>query len=226
MAFARQVLPADRVLSLPRGLELERFHPRRRDREWLRQRFDIAPETGVVLYAGRINAGKNVMMLAEAVRDLAARGSDLCLVCLGEGDQRAMIGAMLGPHARCPGVANGDELARIFASADLLAHPSEIESFANVVAEGMAAGLPALVSAKAATRLQVVDGVCGLILDSSVAAWAAAIEGLIRDPERRRTMAQAARRRVEERFKTWDRVAAEAFLPIWRRAAGWPDLPR
>ncbi len=225
LAFARQFLPPDRVLLLPRGLELGRFHPRHRDRAWLRQRFDIAPETPVVLYAGRINDGKNVMTLAEAVHRLAAGGTDLRLICLGEGDRRVSVMELLGGKARCPGTFTGDELARSFASADILAHPSEIESFANVVAEGMASGLPALVSAKAATRLQVEHGVTGSIVDSDPADWADALCALIADGDRRRAMGRAARARVEERFKSWDRVAADSFLPIWRRAAGWPESP-
>jgi glycosyltransferase involved in cell wall biosynthesis len=220
---ARRVLPAERVLPLPRGLELDRFNPKWRDRAWLAAKFGIAPEMPVVLCVGRVNIGKNVMALAEAVHALAALGEKLVLVCAGEGEDRARIEALLGPLARCPGVVAGDDMARLYASADLLAHPSEIETFANVVTEGMAAGLPALVSARGAARERVSDdatGVAtGVVVEGGGASWAEAIALLLRDPERRAAMGRAARRETERNFSDWRAVVAEKLLPVWSAAA-------
>jgi glycosyltransferase involved in cell wall biosynthesis len=219
LARAREVLPPERVLPLPRGLELERFNPRWRDRTWLEAKFGVPPGTAVVLCVGRVNVGKNVMVLAEAVRELAAEGRHIVLICAGEGEDRARIEALLGPHARCPGAVAGDDMARLYASADLLAHPSEIETFANVVAEGMAAGLPALVSSQGQPRRQIVDRVTGLAVGPGAAEWARAIAQLLDDPARRADMGRAARLHVEQRFSDWRTVVAEKFLPVWRRAA-------
>jgi glycosyltransferase involved in cell wall biosynthesis len=218
LELARRVLPGERVLRLPRGLELDRFHPRRRDRAWLEAKFAIPPETPVVLCVGRVNVGKNVMVLAEAVRALVARGEDIVLVCAGEGEDRARIEALLGANARCPGAVAVDDMARLYASADLLAHPSEIETFANVVAEGMASALPALVSARAAARAQVSDGETGLVVEGGAPAWADSIASLLADPARRRTMGRAARVAVEARYPPWRRVVAEHLLPVWTAA--------
>jgi len=219
LAEARRVLPAERVLRLPRGLELARFNPKWRDRAWLAAKFGVAADVPAVLCVGRVNVGKNVMILAEAAHRLAGRGERLVLICAGEGEDRARIVELLGANARCPGVVAGHDMARLYASADILAHPSEIETFGNVVAEGMAAGLPALVSALAAARHQVRDGVTGRVVGSSVAAWAEALAALLADPERRRAMGSAARAGVERRFPPWDRIVAERLLPVWRRAA-------
>jgi glycosyltransferase involved in cell wall biosynthesis len=218
-ARARSVLPAERVLPLPRGLELERFHPKWRDRAWLAAAFGIPPETPVVLCVGRVNVGKNVMALAEAVRALASLGEKLVLFCAGEGEDRARIEAMLGPLARCPGIVAGDDIARLYASADLLAHPSEIETFANVVTEGMAAGLPALVSARGAARERVIDGATGVVVDGGGAVWAEAIALLLRDTPRRDAMGRAARAEAERLFTDWRAVVAEKLLPVWTAAA-------
>ena len=218
-ARARRVLPQERVLPLPRGLELDRFHPRWRDRAWLAAKFAIPPETPVVLCVGRVNIGKNVMALAEAVHALDALGEKLVLFCAGEGEDRARIEALLGPLARCPGVVAGDDMARLYASADLLAHPSEIETFANVVTEGMAAGLPALVSARGAARERVIDGQTGVVVDGGGAAWAEAIALLLRDPARRAAMGRAARAETERVFTDWRAVVAEKLLPVWSAAA-------
>jgi glycosyltransferase involved in cell wall biosynthesis len=219
LARAREVLPPERVLRLPRGLELDRFNPRWRDRAWTERQFALAPGTAVVLCVGRVNVGKNVMVLAEAVRELAAAGRRIVLICAGEGEDRGRIAALLGPHARCPGVVLGDDLARLYASADLVAHPSEIESYANAVAEGMAAGVPVLVSANGQPRWQIVDQATGLAVGPSAAEWARAIALLLDDPARRADMGRAARLHMEERFSDWREVVAQELLPVWRRAA-------
>ncbi|MBL8662244.1 MAG: glycosyltransferase [Candidatus Odyssella sp.] len=220
---ARRVLPAERVLRLPRGLELDRFHPRWRDRAWLAAKLSISPETPVVLCVGRVNVGKNVMTLAEAVRQLVDGGETLVLVCAGEGEDRARVEALLGPHARCPGVVTGDDMARLYASADLLAHPSEIETYANVVTEGMAAGLPALVSARGTARERVSGGqsgaAAGVVVEGGASAWAAAIAALLRDPARRAALGRAARAETERVFTDWRAVVAEKLLPVWTAAA-------
>jgi glycosyltransferase involved in cell wall biosynthesis len=219
LELARRVLPDDRVLRLPRGLELERFNPEKRDRAWLAAKFAIPAEVPVVLCVGRVNVGKNVMVLAEAVKMLGERGEKTVLVCAGEGEDRARIEALLGPNARCPGAVSVEDMARLYANADLLAHPSEIETFANVVAEGMASALPALVNARAAARAQVKDGETGTVVSGGADAWATAIAALLADPARRRAMGQAARQAVEARFPSWRRVVAEYLLPVWRQAA-------
>lgn len=218
LALARRILPGERVRPLKRGLDLDRFHPRHRDRQWLKQRFGIPHDTPVVLAVGRINSGKNIQVLAEAVARLATRGTELCLVCAGAGEDRALIEALLGGRARCPGPVIGDDLGRLYASADMLAHPSEIESFANVVAEAMASGLPALVAAAAVTRHQIQAGVSGLEIETGVANWQAALAALVADPTRRVAMGRAARAHVERAMPSWENVAANHFLPIWRRA--------
>ncbi len=218
LARARRVLPHERVLPLKRGLEVDRFHPGRRDRAWLQRRFGVAPDTAVVLAVGRVDAGKNIMVLAEAVGRLAARGHELCLICAGAGDDRARVEAQLGERARCPGPVIGDELERLYASADVFAHPSEIESFANVVTEAMAAGLPALVSGAAVTRNHIDAGVSGLAVEPGVANWADAIETMLADGERRSAMGRAARQRALAAMPNWEEVVARHFLPIWRSA--------
>jgi glycosyltransferase involved in cell wall biosynthesis len=215
---ARRVLPPARVRPLMRGLEIEAFHPRRRDREWLQSRFGIAPATTVVLMVGRVNAGKNVMIVARAIATLAAAGHDVCLFCAGEGEERRRVSEMLGPNACCPGVLLGPDMERVFAAADLLAHPAAIEAFGNAVSEGMAAGLPALVHAYAPTRAQIEVGVSGLAVGPREQDWAAAIAGLVEDPQRRAAMSRAARAHIERIFSNWDAVVAGFFLPVWREA--------
>ncbi|HLJ21600.1 MAG TPA: glycosyltransferase [Stellaceae bacterium] len=220
-----QLEPASRAMPgrvglLRRGIEHQLFRPANRNRDWLASQFGIAPEKTVVLYVGRLNHGKNVGLVADAVAALVGRGLPLHLLCAGDGDEREAILARLGPDASCPGNLEPQMLAAIYASSDLFAFPSEIEEYANVVLEALASGLPVLVSARSSMGRLLVENVTGFVLPGGDAgAWAEAIAGLVADPARRRDMSHAARAYAERRLPSWDDVLATDLLPHWREVA-------
>ena len=205
-----------RVGLLRRGIEHQLFRPANRNRDWLASHFGIAPEKIVVLYVGRLNHGKNVGLIADAVASLVDRGYPVHLLCAGDGDERTAIRARLGPHASCPGNLEPETLATIYASSDLFAFPSEIEEYANVVLEALASGLPVIVSARSSLGRLLVENVTGLVLPGGdAAAWAETIAGLGGDAARRRDMSHAARAYAERRLPSWDDVLATDLLPHW-----------
>ncbi len=213
-AVAR-VIPG-RVGLLRRGIEHQLFRPASRNRDWLAAEFRIAPEKIVVLYVGRLNHGKNVGLVADAVASLVERGLPVHLFCAGDGDERAAILARLGSHVSCPGNLEREMLATIYASSDLFAFPSEIEEYANVVLEALASGLPVMVSARSSMGRLLVENVTGLVLPGDDAgAWAEAMDALVRDTARRRDMSNAARAYAERRLPSWDDVLATDLLPHW-----------
>jgi glycosyltransferase involved in cell wall biosynthesis len=206
-----------RVGLLRRGIEHHLFGPAKRNRGWLASEFGIAPETTVVLYVGRLNRGKNVGLVVDAVASLVERGLPVHLLCAGDGNERAEILARLGSHASCPGNLEREVLAEVYASSDVFAFPSEIEEYANVVLEALASGLPVMVSARSSMGRLLIENVTGLVLPGDDAgAWAAAIAGLIGDPTQRRDMSHAARAYAERRLPSWDDVLETDLLPHWR----------
>jgi glycosyltransferase involved in cell wall biosynthesis len=215
-----RALLGGRAGLLRRGVDHRLFNPAKRDRAWLDQAYGIPPERFVVICAGRLNRGKNVLLLAEAMAALVAAGVDAQLLCAGEGDDRAAILERLGPHATCPGRVEPEDLARLYASADLFAFPSRIEEAANVVLEALASGLPALVTADGGMGRVIADGETGLILPGDESGpWIAAAAMLAADGERRRRMGRAARRFAERAVPSWGQVLAEDLLPRWQEAA-------
>ena len=217
---AAMELSGGRAALLRRGVDRDFFTPAKRDRAWLAANFGIPPERTVVLFAGRVNHSKNVMLLADAVADLVARGLPLHLVCAGAGEQRAAVGARLGGHATCPGNVPPATLARLYASADLFAFPSPVEECANVVLEALASGLPILVARESGMGRIVVDGTTGFALSTSRSfAWSRFIDLLATDHARRAKMARQARLYAERRLPSWADVLREDLLPPWQRAA-------
>lgn len=184
----------DRVWRIQRGVDRELFHPSRRDRSAL-ARFGTADGAPVALYVGRLSKEKNLDALVTAWAAVhAARPDARLLVVGGEGPLRGTFGQ---PGVVEVGGLYGEELATVFASADVLAFPSETETFGNVIVEAAASALPSVVAAAGAAHEHVVDGVTGLVVDGGKPAQlAAAMLRLIDDPALRVELGAAAHARA------------------------------
>jgi glycosyltransferase involved in cell wall biosynthesis len=90
---------------------------------------------------------------------------------------------------------------------------SREEGFSNVVLEGMAAGLPMIVTAVGGNPEAVVDGHTGLIVQPrDPKAIAEAILRLSRDADLRRRLGDAGQKRVRTEFSIERCVSAHAQL--------------
>jgi glycosyltransferase involved in cell wall biosynthesis len=210
---------------LRRGVNKDLFHPALRDRQRLREEFGIPADRAVLLFVGRVDAGKEVLTLAHAARALLDRGADLHVIFAGEGSQKDEVRRLLGARAALPGAVPQERLAWLYASADLFVFPSRIEIAPNAVLEARAAGLPALVSGSGGSgRLIASPGPAadedGLIIpNGDPRDWAAAIAALLDAPRRRQAMGRRARRHIERHWPSWSDVLAEDLLPVWQRVA-------
>ena len=115
------------------------------------------------------------------------------------------------------GLSDAD-LAEVVGSAEVACVPSLYEGFSLPTVEAMACGTPLVVS-RAGAIPEVVgeDGLCAdLVTPGDVGELAAALDGLLDDPDRRRRMGEAGRRRALERY-SW-RAVAEATAAAYQRA--------
>jgi glycosyltransferase involved in cell wall biosynthesis len=124
--------------------------------------------------------------------------------------------ARLGSRVVVVGGAPHDELAAYYALADVYTMPSSgPEPFSLTVPEAMGCGLPVVGTAHGGTVEIVEEGVTGLLVPpGDVAALAAALVRLCREPALATAMGARARARVAEHF-TWPTQAA--------RLAGYYD---
>lgn len=217
LAEARQRC-GGRASVLRRGIDCRFFTPAKRDRAWLAQRYGVPRDKVLVLFAGRINRGKNAMLLAGLAARLIENGVPVHLFCAGEGEDRAPIAARLGAAATLPGNLDAEALARVYASADVFAFPSPAEEHANVVLEALASGLPVLVSHESGMGRLVRDGHTGIALPLDPGAWARELTALAGDAARRGAMGREARAFALRHLPSWADVLAEDLLPQWRHA--------
>lgn len=132
----------ERLSVVARGVDSERFSPGKRSRS-LRDEWGANEETLVVIGVGRLATEKNLRLLVETFRAIRSVREDSRLVLVGDGPERRVL-EVLCPDAVFAGRRYEDDLARHYASADLLVFPSLTETFGNVTVEGMASGLPVI----------------------------------------------------------------------------------
>ena len=148
------------VEVLGRGVDATLFSPEQRD-EALRREWGAQGEDPVYLMVGRVAGEKNLELGLDAFRQVRAEHPNARCVVVGDGPLREKLMERF-PEVVFTGVKTGEELARHYASADVLLFPSETETFGNVLLEGMASGLATLSYDYAASGIHVVDGRNGL----------------------------------------------------------------
>jgi glycosyltransferase involved in cell wall biosynthesis len=216
--FGRTLSPR-RVSLLRRGIERNVFHPRPAERPWLERTFDIPTGRVVVLVVGRLDRIKNVTTVVEAVRRLARDGLRLHLLCAGEGPDREAVFAQLGMMASCPGTIPPADLARVYASADVVAHASRIEDSSNVVLEALACGRPLVVASESGSGRYVQDGHTGIVVESNDAeSWARALRRVGTDEGLRASLGARAAEWAAGAIPSWRDVLREDLVSVWQQA--------
>ena len=147
------------VHLLGRGVDTKLFDPAKRS-EALRASWGARPGAPVAIVVGRVAAEKNLDLAVRSFEAMKETVPDLQCVIVGDGPVREKFAAKY-PWIHFAGVRTGEDLARHYASADILLFPSETETFGNVVLEGMASGLATVSYDYAAAARFVENGVNG-----------------------------------------------------------------
>jgi phosphatidylinositol alpha 1,6-mannosyltransferase len=186
-----------------RGVDARQFSPGWRD-DALRARLGVDERTPLLLLVSRLVKEKDLCDLVGMDRELRTRGLNYRLALVGDGPLRAQLERDL-PHAYFAGHQTGSALSRWYASADIFVFPSTTETFANVVQEAMASGLPAVVVDRGGPPGVIEPDRSGFVARANDPAHLAeCVARLITDRELRFIMARAARHRAQER--SWDAV--------------------
>jgi glycosyltransferase involved in cell wall biosynthesis len=109
---------------------------------------------------------------------------------------------------RVLGFVSDDDLAALYMRCELFAYPSLYEGFGLPVLEAMQAGAP-VVCSRTSSLPEVGGDAVAYVDPLDPGDIAAALERLLRDPEERRRLAQAGRRRA--RGFSWDETARLTF---------------
>ena len=148
------------VYLLGRGVDTELYSPEKRC-ETLRASWGARPGSPVAIIVGRVAAEKNFDLAMTAFEKMRQAVPDLRCVVVGDGPLREKLMGKF-PWVCFAGTQLGEDLAKHYASADVLLFPSETETFGNVLLESMASGLVTVSYDYAAAALHVTSGENGL----------------------------------------------------------------
>jgi UDP-glucose:(heptosyl)LPS alpha-1,3-glucosyltransferase len=201
---ARYRLGTERVSVIHNGVDLERFHPRRRAREGAAKRVELGldPRATVVLFLGTGYARKGLDLLLEAFVRVAAARPEAVLVVAGfdsDAPRYAARAAELGfaRRTRFTGGTLAPEV--LYAAADLYVLPTRYDPFANSTLEALASGLAVITSDANGGAELLEPGVHGAVVPLAPGIEPLA-EALLGWSERERLAAAAprARERAEQ----------------------------
>jgi 1,2-diacylglycerol 3-alpha-glucosyltransferase len=213
-AEIRDRAPGSRVEVVPTGIDVAGI--RARGAVDLRATAGWPPESVVVVSLGRLAPEKSPLVVLEAVARAIEQVPAIRLLVVGGGPaedevRRRATGPDLAGRVHLTGPLPRVDALRAVAGGDLFAFASQTETQGLVLAEALAAGLPAIAVDGPGVGESIRDGIDGRVVSAEpaagrVAALASAIAELAADPKRRREMASRAAGDAD-RFAVERRVA-------------------
>lgn len=223
----------ERVLVLPNGVDVTRYHPFPGDehRRILRARLALPSATGdgpepvLVGFVGFFRRWHRLDLLLRAAAMVTT--PHLQVAVIGDGEDRALLRRLareLGIAERIHflGSRAAASLPDILAALDVAVLPSSTAYASPLkLVEYMAAGLAIAAPDQANIRELLTDGSSALLVEpGDCAALARALDRLAVDADLRRSLGQAARRTVEERELTWRANARRVIAAVTAATTG------
>lgn len=197
----RDGLPPERAWVIHNGLDPDRFDRPGRVPIALTGRQQEGPRIAIVAH---LRPEKGHLVFLEAARRVATRHPAARFIIVGSGDCRELIEQRiwelrLTDQVKLTGLVK--DIPAVLRSVDMAVLSSFHESFPNAIMEAMAAARPVVATDVGGARELVVDGHTGyLVPPGDAAALADRMAALCDDPEARRKMGEAGRRRIVEEF--------------------------
>jgi len=196
-------IAADKVVSIPTGIDIERFNPDVVSAV-PREELGIAADAQIVGTVAILRRKKGHHILLDAIPMVLRKFPKTVFLFAGDGPQRKNIEERIselgiGNNVKLIGLRN--DIPEILKTIDLFVLPTLQEALGTSFIESMAMGKP-VVGTKAGGVPEVVkDGISGILVEpENPAALAGAIISLLRNRERMRQMGDAGRKIVEENY--------------------------
>jgi glycosyltransferase involved in cell wall biosynthesis len=178
------------------GVDIARFHPSNRSKQWRIKLSDGQPNKPLVVFISRLSREKRGDWLLPIVKEIPG----IRLAIVGDGPDRERLESVFaGTPTVFTGYLRGADLAAAYASGDVFAFTGAEETYGNVVAEAMASGLP-VIAPKSGGVVDLVDeGVTGYLYPpEDMQILLKRVKELTGDLEKARKMGKAGQKKAEQ----------------------------
>ncbi len=211
---------ADRIESIPTGIDAERFRPG--DRAAARAALGLPADAPLVGIVATLRSWKGHRHLVEAMRGLPERAQ---LVMVGDGPQRAALEALVGKlelRSRVRFAGDQKDVLPWLHALDLFVLPSYAnEGVPQALIQAMMAGLPCVTThVGSIAELAIHEKTALVVPPQDVAALRASVARLMDDPALRAALGAAAREHVKEAY-SYDRML-DRMEKVYRLVSGRP----
>jgi len=220
-------LPLDRVARINPALDLGRYLPERKFKD-MRSIFGIGKDDVVIGMVARFQKYRRTEVFLEAVQVIAKEFPKFKVLLVGRSSQ--MEESVIQPMKRLgiePWVVLGgyqtDDYIDTLACMDIFVFlMAGSDGTARALREAMAMGKPTIVADRGILPELVEDGVSGFVVKDSPEALSEAALQLLRHPELRKAMGEAAHEKAHQEFRLDRQVEAiEKFYETMIRLGKW-----
>ncbi|MGD0611137.1 MAG: glycosyltransferase [Anaerolineales bacterium] len=202
-----------RWVWIPNGIDVQTFRPDPDLPSAIRRELDLAPESFLIGLVARFDPMKDHVTFLRAAGLLSPAYVNVHYVLAGEGvdaSNRSLVDQIRNENlsGRVHLLGRRMDTPRLMAGLDIMSSSSSGEGFPNTIAEGMACGLPCVVTDVGDAAFLVGD--TGIVVPpKNPAALADGWRRVIHlSPEDRQRLGNAARLRIEQEFSLAKTVQA------------------
>lgn len=177
--------------------------------------YGIAPSDTVLLFVGRINKIKNILLTAKALGVLKQHGKvRFKMLFVGTGQDEAELEKTIksldigDDVIMCGKVTDRAFLTKIYCRADLFLFPSKYDANSLVQIEAASQGTPTVFLRGTITSSTVVENVSGFFCDDSPESLAEKVEEIMSDKELYHSVSERVKKDI---YRSWDMVTDEVY---------------
>jgi glycosyltransferase involved in cell wall biosynthesis len=220
-------LPPDRVARINPALDLDRYRPEREFKD-MRSIFGIGKDDIVIGMVARFQKYRRTEVFLEAVKSIVKEFPKIKVLLVGRSSQmnesvvKPMKRLGIEPWVVLGGYQTEDYLDTLACMDIFVFLMAGSDGTARALREAMAMGKPTIVADRGILPELVEDGVSGFVVKDSPEALSEAALQLLRYPELRRKMGEAAYEKAHQEFRLDRQVeATEKFYQEMLRLGRW-----